>query len=279
MVDVPDSTVASGARKVRLRFAIITMAAVIAMLVTASLGRWQLRRAAEKEAYQAQLDARAAMPALEGHSLLAPLAPSAQEELLHRQVVLQGEWMPQHTVYLDNRQMQGRPGFYVLTPLRLAGPTGQVGQVGLNLAQTVLVQRGWVPRNFENRAALPTVQTPSGSVQVQGRIASQPARLLELQTPANGSGGVSQIRQNLDTASFSREIGVPLAALTVVETGAASDGLARDWPVVGSGVEKHYGYAFQWFGLCSLIAILYVWFQIVQSVRRRRRHPSSATGG
>lgn len=275
MADVADSTVASGARKVRLRFAIITMAAVIAMLVTASLGRWQLRRAAEKEAYQTQLDARVAMPALDGHSLLVPLALSAQEELLHRQVVLQGAWLPQHTVYLDNRQMQGRPGFYVLTPLRLAGPTGPVGS---NLPQTVLVQRGWVPRNFENRAALPTVQTPSGRVQVQGRIASQPARLLELQTSANASG-VSQIRQNLDTASFSREIGVPLAALTVVETGAASDGLARDWPVVGSGVEKHYGYAFQWFGLCSLIAILYVWFQIVQSVRRRRRHPSPATGG
>ncbi len=272
MGDVPDASTARSARKARMRFAIITMAAVIAMLVTASLGRWQLRRAAEKEAYQAQLDARAAMPALEGHSLLTPLAPSAQEELQHRQVVLQGEWLPQYTVYLDNRQMQGRPGFYVLTPLRLTVPDGQ------NLVQTVLVQRGWVPRNFESRAALPAVQTPAGSVQVQGRIASQPARLLELQTPANASG-VSQIRQNLDTSSFAREIGVPLATWTVVQTGAASDGLARDWPVVGSGVEKHYGYAFQWFGLCSLIAILYVWFQIVQSLRRRRRHPSPATGG
>ena len=272
MGNLPDSNAASGARTVRMRFVIITIAAVIAMVVTASLGRWQLRRAAEKEAYQAQLDARAAMPALEGHSLLAPLAPSAQAELLHRQVVLQGEWLPQHTIYLDNRQMQGRPGFYVLTPLRLSGPNGP------NQLQTVLVQRGWVPRNFESRAALRSVQTPSGNVRVDGRIAGQPARLLELQTPANGSG-VSQIRQNLDSASFSREIGVPLAALTVVETGAASDGLVRDWPVVGSGVEKHYGYAFQWFGLCSLIAILYVWFQIVQSVRRRRRHPSPATGG
>lgn len=272
MGDVPDASTARSARKARMRFAIITMAAVIAMLVTASLGRWQLRRAAEKEAYQAQLDARAAMPALEGHSLLTPLAPSAQEELQHRQVVLQGEWLPQYTVYLDNRQMQGRPGFYVLTPLRLTVPDGQ------NLVQTVLVQRGWVLRNFENRAALPAVQTPAGIVQVQGRIASQPARLLELQTPANASG-VSQIRQNLDTSSFAREIGVPLATWTVVQTGAASDGLARDWPVVGSGVEKHYGYAFQWFGLCSLIAILYVWFQIVQSLRRRRRHPSPATGG
>ena len=65
MGNLPDSNAASGARTVRMRFVIITLAAVIAMVVTASLGRWQLRRAAEKEAYQAQLDARAAMPALE----------------------------------------------------------------------------------------------------------------------------------------------------------------------------------------------------------------------
>ena len=128
MGDVPDASTARSARKARMRFAIITMAAVIAMLVTASLGRWQLRRAAEKEAYQAQLDARAAMPALEGHSLLTPLAPSAQEELQHRQVVLQGEWLPQYTVYLDNRQMQGRPGFYVLTPLRLRRDTRELAR-------------------------------------------------------------------------------------------------------------------------------------------------------
>lgn len=50
----------------------------------------------------------------------------------------------------------------------------------------------------------------------------------------------------------------------VVQTGAPSEGLLRDWPSVGSGVHKHYGYAFQWFGLCGLMALLYVWFQFVR---------------
>ena len=269
---LPDAGENTGKRRAQLRFAIITVAAIVAMLVTASLGRWQLRRAADKEAYQAQLDARAAMPPLDGHSLVAPTDADAQAALVHRQVALQGEWLAAHTVYLDNRQMQGRPGFYVVTPLHLSGPL-QPGQV-----QTVLVQRGWVARNFEDRNALPAVSTPTGIVQLTGRVAGQPARLLDLQTHAS-SQGPGPIRQNLDTESFAQEIGQPLAHLTVVQTAADSDGLARDWPVVGSGVEKHYGYAFQWFGLCSLIAILYVWFQIVQSVRRRRRHPSAATGG
>jgi surfeit locus 1 family protein len=268
MADSSVDTADADLRKTRVRFAIITAAAIVAMVVTASLGCWQLRRAADKEAYQAKLDARAAMPALEGHSLLAPMDANALAALVHRQVVLQGEWLADETVYLDNRQMQGRPGFYVVTPLRLTG-AAQPGQ-----PQTVLVQRGWVARNFADRNAVQAVTSAAGVVQVNGRIAGQPARLLELQTPAAGQGA-SRIRQNLDTYSFAKELGQPLSALTAVQTDAASDGLARDWPVVGSGVEKHYGYAFQWFGLCSLIAILYAWFQIVRRVLRRRSHPSS----
>ena len=268
----PDADPAPDANAARTRFVVVTVAAVVGMVVTALMGSWQLRRAADKEAWQAQLDARAAMPAVAGQTLLAPLPADALQALQHRQVVLQGEWQTGQTVYLDNRQMRAKPGFYVLTPLRLSDPV-PAGQ-----PQTVVVQRGWVPRNFEDRNALPQVATPTGVVQVQGRIAGQPARLLELHAPA-AEPGASRIRQNLDTDSFAREMGLPLAPLTVVQTDAASDGLLRDWPVVGSGVEKHYGYAFQWFGLCSLIAILYAWFQIVRRVLRRRRHPSTAQRG
>jgi surfeit locus 1 family protein len=52
----------------------------------------------------------------------------------------------------------------------------------------------------------------------------------------------------------------------------ASEGLLRDWPQAGSGIEKHHGYAFQWFGLSALIALLYVWFQIVRRFIPRRSH-------
>ena len=52
-------------RPADLRFWLITLAAVVGMLVTASLGRWQLSRAAQKESLQAMLDARATLPALD----------------------------------------------------------------------------------------------------------------------------------------------------------------------------------------------------------------------
>ena len=65
-------------------------------------------------------------------------------------------------------------------------------------------------------------------------------------------------------AALGRETGLPLLPLVVVQTGGASDGLQRDWAPADSGVDKHYGYAFQWFGLSGLVFILYVWFQFVR---------------
>jgi surfeit locus 1 family protein len=251
---------------VGVRFWLILVAALAGIASTASLGLWQLSRAAQKESLQAALDDRGRMPALDGVALLTPSVTPAggTASLVHRAVALEGRWLPDHTVYLDNRQMQGRPGFYVLTPLQLAAPAGAV----------VLVQRGWAPRNFQDRTQLPQVTTPADTVvQVQGRVAATPSRLYEFDgARAEGS---SRIRQNLDLAAFRAETGLALASFTVVQTGAASEGLLRDWPVVGAGVDKHYGYAFQWFGLSGLMAILYVWFQIVRRFVRPRSQPAA----
>ena len=149
--------------------------------------------------------------------------------------------------------MNGRAGFYVVTPLRLQG------------SETVLlVQRGWVPRDFEDRTRVPRIETPAGVVRVQGRIAPPPSKLYEL-----GAAESGPIRQNLDLAQFRAETGLALAAVSIQQSGDASDGLARDWPKITTGVDRHYGYAFQWFGLSALIAVLYVWFQIVKRFKRR----------
>lgn len=235
----------------RTRFWLITVAALLAMAATASLGRWQLSRAAAKEALQARIEARAAEPVLDGASLRSEVDADA---LVHRRIVARGQWLAERTVFLDNRQMNGRVGFFVVTPLRLADG-----------AAVVLVQRGWVPRNFEDRNRVPTVETPSGLVQLEGRIVPPPGKLY-----AMGAAEPGPIRQNLDLAQFKAETGLPLAAVSIQQTDAAADGLARDWPQGNSGVDKHYGYAFQWFGLSALIAVLYVWFQIVRRFLQRK---------
>jgi surfeit locus 1 family protein len=236
------------------RFWVVTAAALLGVVVTASLGRWQLSRAAQKEALQAAIDARALEPLLDANGADAPAvtAREAASVLLHRRVLARGVWLADHAVWLDNRQMQGRPGFYVVTPLRLDG------------GGVLLVQRGWAPRNFEDRLRLPELRTPSGTVEVRGVLSPPPARLYDLGTAERGA-----IRQNLDLDAFRAETGLPLAGLSIRQSNTTpdvrvqEDGLLRDWPQPDSGVDRHYGYAFQWFGLCALMVFLYAWFQIL----------------
>ena len=75
-------------------------------------------------------------------------------------------------------------------------------------------------------------------------------------------------------AQFRAETGLALLDLSVQQTGEPSEGLLREWPEAASGAAKHYGYAFQWWALSALIAILYVWFQFIAP---RRQGPSCLT--
>ena len=235
-----------------LRFWLVTAAALLGFAVTFALGQWQLGRGRDRDAMQAAIDARAALPELAHSSLQSPAAT----DLVHRRIVLRGTWDDKHTVFLDNRQMHGAPGFYVVTPLKLEGSDA-----------AVLVQRGWAPRNFERREVLPKVQTPQGIVEVHGRIAPPPARLYEFKGAEAGP-----IRQNLDLAAYRAETGLKLPELSVQQLAPpASEGLSRDWPRAASGSERNYGYAFQWWAMSAVIAILYAWFQFI-APRRQARH-------
>lgn len=225
------------------RFWLLTLAALVVAGATFSLGQWQLRRAAQKEALQAAVDSKGRQPTLDVRSLLESRNSAGD---IHRPAMLKGTWRHDHTVYLDNRPMSGKTGFVVVTPFVLEGSS-----------KAILVQRGWVPRNFADRTSLPDVPTSAGVVTVEGRIAPPPFRLYEFQGVESG-----RIRQNLDLPAFREQTGLPLLEVSLLQTGAASEGLLREWAAPNLGVDKHYGYAFQWFGLCCLVVILYGWFQL-----------------
>lgn len=235
------------------------IAAVLGVAATSALGTWQLNRAAQKLALQAAMESREAQPELPALEL-ANSATAAVPQHFQR-TRLRGQWMAAHTVYLDNRQMNDKPGFFVITPLKLSGSN-----------DAVVVQRGWAARNFVDRSALPVVVTPAGEVEITGLIAPPPSRLFEFAGAAPGL-----IRQNLDLVVYAAEVGTPLKPLSILQsddpaTKPVADGLLRQWPRPALGTQKHHGYAFQWFALSALMAGLYVWFQLI---RPRLRATSS----
>lgn len=229
---------------------ILLLATLTGVAVTAGLGLWQWDRAAQKTALQDALDARSAMPPVGARELEA-LRPG-DDSLQYRRVRLEGRWLAERTVFLDNRPMNSRTGFVAVTPFQWQGGA-------------VLVQRGWAPRSFEDRTRLPALATPQGIVGIEGRVVAAPSRLYEFDAAASGP-----IRQNIDPEHYAREIGVALVPVSVQQEGAAvPDGLLRDWPRPAVDVHTHYGYVFQWWSMSALIAGLYVWYQLIRPRLRR----------
>ena len=236
------------------RFWIVTVMALLTVGTTASLGFWQLGRAAQKQSLQTAIASAGAMPAISAPELLTASPPAAA---IHRPVALKGRWLPGTQLFLDNRPMNGRTGFIVLSALRLEGSSA-----------AVLVQRGWVPRDFQDRSRLPDVPTPEGEVRVQGRLAPPPSQLFEL-----GAGSDGPIRQNVDLSQLAGEWRVPLlGGVSVLQTDDDASGLIRDWPRFVGDQHKHLAYAAQWFAMSAIAAGLYLWFQILLPRLTRRSH-------
>jgi len=184
------------------------------------------------------------LAALQERALQAPAADiSATQDargLLGRRVAARGVFDDGRTVLLDNRILNGRVGYEVITPLRLgAGPLH------------ALVDRGWIAAG-PTRDALPQVRTPAGEVRIEGLAREHLPRALQ---PA-GAPQTGKLRQNLELQAFAAETGLALAPFFVEQRSALDDGLVRDWPRPDSGVEKHEAYALQWYSLAALAVVL-----------------------
>ncbi len=114
----------------------------------------------------------------------------------------------------------------------------------------VLIERGWKARGAGyglRRAAAATV----GPVTVEGLAVARPSTVLELGSAPKLD--VPGIWQNLDYDAYEKVAKRSVARFVVRQaaTTGAADGLRREWPQPASGVDKHRGYAFQWYALAG----------------------------
>ncbi len=216
------------------------LATMCVVAIGIALGQWQLQRAHDKEALERrQVAASRAAPqplsALQGTS----------DELEFRRISVSGEFIRSWPLYLDNRPYKGQAGFHVLMPLQLA-----------QSKQVVLVARGWLPRDLADRLHIVSYATPTGPVEIEGIIRTHAGRLLQLGQPAAPTPGA--VVQNLEPADVAVASGLAVAPFIVEQTSSLDDGLVRDWPQPSAGIDTHYGYAFQWFGLAATAFLFFV---------------------
>jgi cytochrome oxidase assembly protein ShyY1 len=225
---------------------------VVVMSIGIAAGLWQMSRAAGKIDKAEKLTSQIALPPLNLNA--KPQWTLAEAD--SRRLVVEGAFLADQAIWLDNRPQprasgskagSGQSGFYVLMPFQVAGFDNTV----------IWVQRGWAPRNREDRLALPPINTPGGELRIEGIGIAQPDRVFELGDGGVGGNSPVRIQQNLD---LTKEAGrhrwqqIPFVLKQIGDS--EKDGLMRNWTAAASGVERHYAYAFQWFAL-ALSAFLF----------------------
>ncbi len=214
----------------------VSIIAAIGLAIFIAMGLWQVRRGEEKLVLQQRLDQRSRGPVIEIPARLLQLA-----DIEYARVSARGEFLPKHTILLDNRVVSGVVGYQVLTPLKMAG-----GDL------CVLVNRGWIAAGAR-REKLPQIVTPEGMQVVEG-LAMAPKRFFELghQTPTG------PVWQNVTVERYAAATGLKLQPFLLQQLAPVNDVLIRVPERPDTGVEKHQGYAFQWFAFAALTLILYI---------------------
>ena len=224
--------------------AIPFVATVLLVALGVSLGQWQDRRGALKTALQDKLSERGSAPAL---VLGAQPTPISAEQVEFRKVSVAGEFLPSWPLFIDNRPQDGKVGFYLLMPFKIAGSD-----------MHVLVARGWVPRYTGEHDRLPEFYTPKGTVIVTGVAKASVGKVMQLGQPAEVKPRA--ILQNLDPGQFASASKLAVQPFFIEQSVPVDEGdmLARNWPAPSLGVEKHQGYAFQWYALAVMAFLFFV---------------------
>jgi surfeit locus 1 family protein len=215
-------------------WALLAVSAGIALAL--ALGVWQLGRAAEKREAQSQLVELSAQPPI--HVSGAEMPPAAIEM---RRVEARGAFESRYTVFIDNRSHRGVPGYHVITPLKIEGSD-----------RYVLVNRGWIART-PHRSELPRVRTAEEVVTVSGIALVPRKRTLELSEHVMEG----PIWQNLTIERYRQARPISIQPFMIQQTSPAADDLVREWDPPDLGIDKHYGYAFQWFALAATLLVFY----------------------
>lgn len=231
------------------------LAAALGILLFSTLGAWQLQRVEVRQEQLAAIERGGRASAIE-----LPYAVKALAGAEYRRVQARGRFLSDRQFLLDNRTLDGRIGYDVITPL------------ALDDGRTVLVDRGWVPAGPRREPREPVALDAPAPVTVVGRLwRPEPGFALGPAVTAPSSG-FPQTVARIDYEALAGELGRPLVPAVIRIEGGYPWALTPRPLEPPFGPERHYGYAFQWFALALTVLIVTLALQ-----RRRWRRSKDAT--
>ncbi|HSJ35443.1 MAG TPA: SURF1 family protein [Acidimicrobiia bacterium] len=204
------------------------------------LGAWQLDRLEERRTANAVQAARFEQEPLPLTELILA-AGEDSTSLEYRRTTFTGVFEPEREVLVRSQVRDGRAGFDVITPL--AGTDA-----------TVLVNRGWVPLEFD-QTPVAAAPPPAGTVTVEGIV--RPSQVATAVSPDNGAESASISR--VDVALLENRLNLDLLPVYVEVIGVAS---ATQLPLPANPPTftddgPHLNYAIQWFSFAVVAAVGY----------------------
>ena len=227
-----------------LRFILpsILITATFAFLV--SLGFWQLDRADEKRGIEASIK-----QANTGSVELIKKEEGLQSKEYY-EVRLQGKYLSDKQFIYDNQIVDQVSGYYVLTPYALEGQS-----------KAILINRGFIPWNGR-RDKLADIVIGQETREIKVQI-SKPIKRMELK-PSEVSIQFPALIQSIDLQDMADRAKVDFSSVIGLLDASASNGFIRKWEPYTGSIEKHIGYAVQWFLMALVLAIIGIRIAIKQ---------------
>ena len=220
----------------RFRFFIPAVLIIATLALLISLGFWQLDRADEKRAIEDQI-ASANSGDVE---IVASNEFLKEKEYYH--VRLQGSYIDDKQFIYDNQIVDQISGYYVLTPLVLKGDS-----------KAVLINRGFIPWNGR-RDKLADIDIADKLTEVKVQI-SKPVKRMELEA-SELTGDFPVLIQALDLDEMSTIASLDFASVIGLLSPESDNGFVRQWEPYTGSIERHIGYAIQWFLMALVLAFI-----------------------
>ena len=250
----------------------LTAFSLVGLVILVSLGNWQMRRLAWKEALIERVEARSKMLPLSLEAALGSYSASHEKDLTEilefTRVSLRGRFRHDLEFHVWSPGKSG-PAWSVITPLELAH--GSAGTAGSRHPATVLVIRGSIPA-ARKAVASRTSGNPQSEVAFVGRV-----RFGHVGAFSNAERAANNEWYELDIAGMRKAAAATIAAGST--SGNVDEASARiapffieaETPTGGSDgpqpelgkfnlTNRHLEYALTWYGLAVTLAGVYLAF-------------------
>jgi len=204
-------------------------------------------RAEEKHKLQTHYTQQSQLPVLKLDTL--PDYALNETDLNWRKVTIDGQYLDNFQLLLDNQTYKGHSGYAVFAPFKIA-----------NSQQILWINRGWTSLvNYDRNVLPPNLEVDTTPQRIQGTLSPTPPALFQLgEEPIEALHAQVFRIQTFDLYQISKRTGIQALRYVLKLDSGDNSRFVQEWTLPGTGEEKHYGYAFQWFSFAGAAFVIYL---------------------